>query len=176
MKKPILLFAVSILLITSCSKDDDTTPASTTPLSDPVALRLDSITLSGFAATNSAGSHWDGGNGSNKPDVYIEVRKNGILVFTSAVKSSASPTGTHNLNTAQMGSLPITFNQTDDLEVKLYDDDGDPASNAPDYIGKVSINNLLPFFYGGDHSSGFSNTEVSGTANITLKLTGTFVY
>jgi hypothetical protein len=176
MKNSILLFSLSLLIMTSCSKDDDTSPSSTTPLTDPVALRLDSITVDGFGAQNDAGSYWDGGDGSNKPDIYIEVRKNGILVFTSSPVNGASPTGTHNMNAAQMGVLPISFNETDDFKVDLYDNDGDPAVNAPDFIGRVTINNILPFFYGGDHAAGFSNVEVSGTRDITLKLTGTFIY
>ena len=175
MKKSIYYLA-AILVLASCSKDEDTSPSDPTPPGDPVALRLDSITVTGFNEMNDAGSYWDGGSGSNLPDIYIEVDKNNIRLFTSTVWSSADPSGSHLLISAQSGSLPISFNETDDLKIRLYDNDGDPAVNAPDYIGIVSITNILPFLYGGDHAAGISNVEVSGDHGITMKLSGAFIY
>ena len=177
MKQSIILFALVALALASCKKEDDTvTPSTPAALTDPTAVRLDSITVIGFPEQNGGGSYWDGGNGSNLPDPYVEVYKDNILLFTSGVVASASPTGSHDMSTPGSGARPIPFGEGSDLLIKLYDNDGDPNTNAPDFIGQFTITDALGFFYGGDHAAGFSQLQVTGSNDVTFLLTGTFIY
>ena len=177
MNKSIILFALAALVLASCEKDDDPpTPATPAALTDPVAVRLDSITVVSFPELNDQGSYWDGGNGSNLPDIYVEVFKDNILLFTSAAVASANPADSHPVSTPGSGALPINFGEGTNLLIKLYDDDGDPGTNAPDFIGQFYISDALGFFYGGDHAAGFSQLQVTGSNDVTFRLTGTFIY
>ena len=176
MKKSILLLAMTTIALASCKKEDDPAPSTPAAQSDPTAVRLDSITLVGFPEMNDQGSYWDGGNGTNLPDPFVEVYKDGILLFTSSTQQSADPSGVHTMSMGGSGSLPISFGTGAGLEIELYDDDGDPATNAPDLIGRLQISDALGFFYGGDHASSFSDLQVTGTNNVSFRLTGTFIY
>ncbi len=176
MKKSMFLIPLFALALASCKKEDDPAPTTPATLSDPIAMRLDSITLAGFPEMNDQGSYWDGGDGSNLPDPFVKVYKDNILLFTSATQASASPSGVHDMSSGGTGSLPISFGENAPLKINLYDGDGDPSVNAPDFIGSLEIADPLGFFYGGDHAAGFSELEVTGSNGVTFRLTGTFIY
>ncbi|MCB0792105.1 MAG: hypothetical protein H6595_02035 [Flavobacteriales bacterium] len=176
MKRSLLICALVAFALASCKKDETTSPSGPTSQSDPVSFRLDSITLTGFNAMNGNGSYWDGGNGSNPADPFVNVYKEDVLLFTSTVASSASNTGSYAMSTPASGALPIAYGAGTKLEIALWDDDGDPNNNAPDYMGHVVIDDALTFFYGGDHAAGFTDLQVTGNNGITFLLTGTFVY
>ncbi|MCB9171239.1 MAG: hypothetical protein H6594_12910 [Flavobacteriales bacterium] len=176
MKRSLWMFALAAFALASCKKEETTSPSGSTSPSDPVSFRLETITLTGFDAMNGSGSYWDGGNGSNPADPFVKVYKENVLLFTSTVASSASNTGSYDMSAAASGALPIAYATGTKLEIELWDDDGDPNNNAPDYMGHVVIDDALTFFYGGDHASGFTDLQVTGTNGITFLLTGAFIY
>lgn len=177
MRTSISILALCALALSACNKDDDDNPApAAVQRTEPTAVRLDSITVVSFPEQNDQGSYWDGGDGSNLPEPFVRVYKDGILLFTSTAASSASPTGSHDMSTPSSGALPISYSGGTDLLIKLYDDDGDPNTNAPDFIGQFQVTDALGFFYGGDHAVGFNDLQVTGSNGVTFLLTGTFIY
>ena len=175
MKRHLLFLTLLAVALVACKKDDDpVAPAPPAVQGDPTAIRLDSITLAGFPALNPQGGFWDGGFGTNLPDPYVEVFKNGILVYTSTVQGDVPHNGIHSMSTGAVGSLPITFGAGTNMMIKVWDNDADP--NDPDFIGQLVIDNALDFFYGGDQAAGFSDLPLTGSQDVNFRLTGTFIY
>lgn len=170
MKKSILLVAIIAIALASCKKEDDVAPAASAQ-SEPTAVRLDSITLAGFPATDGNGDTWDN---SSDPDPFVEVWKSNVLLYSSTSHGNVPPSGVYDMNTASSGAMPITFADGTSMYIKLYDGDG--TTNPADFIGQLQISDALEFFYTGDHASGFSDLEVTTGSGITFRLTGTFIY
>ncbi len=175
MKHPFLLLLCAAITLASCKKEDDApaSPSVPTPASDPISVRLDAITLTGFNPTDENGNYWDGSDATNPPDPEVRVYKSNVLLYTSTIATNANPMVHHSMNTAASGALPIGYADGNSLRIELWDHDGGPYYQ---YMGQVYISNALSFFYGGDHTAGFTDLQVTGNNGITFLLTGTFIY
>ena len=129
-----------------------------------------------FNEADGSGAYWDGGTGSNPADPFAQVTRDGIVMFTSTYVSSANSSANYDMNTAAGGTLPVAFEEGSEMEVQLWDDDGDPNTNPADYMGQFSTDDALAFFYQGDNATEFTDVEVTGGNGVIFKLSGTFTY
>lgn len=161
---------VFLLAFSSCKKED-TEPAVSAP-SHPVSLQLESIVLTGFMDPNANGDYWD--SSTNSPDIFVEVFKDGTLIYRSAVAGSASPNSSYSMNTAAAGSLPITFFPGQELLMNVRDSD---SATESQYMSQFDLDDAYDFLYTNDSATEFTDVFVSTSSHsIEFLLSGTFVY
>lgn len=97
----------------------------------PVKIRVSSITLSSFPATDN-GAGWDLTSG---PDVYIEITQGTTLVYQSGYVQNLATVQTYN-DIVEFSNPQATYS------IKVYDyDDG---LTADDYMGGINFTPYKP--------------------------------
>ncbi|MDH3267428.1 MAG: hypothetical protein OEM46_01100 [Ignavibacteria bacterium] len=182
-----LLFAV--ILFAACSTEDnpiapgdpgnggDPDPIINTP----VAMKIESISVTNFPTTKSNGDKWDyhvfPNSPTRRPDIYVELRPFGSSdhVFRSdVVEDAIIETAYDSFNfyepgPSNGGTFPYSVSMSSTYVIDLLDDDG---ISADDLMGSVEV--VPSIHYKNDNAVGFTKSLTSGDLRITIK--GRWVY
>lgn len=169
MKKFVILCAAATLFLSSCNKEECEIPVQPESIKSPTAIEITSFVLFGFNATKIDGSDWD--SSTNLPDPYLVFFNEESVVYSSSVIASASPQAIYELNTPEVGVLPVTLPASNYGTLILRDNDG---SGDYEEMGRIVIQPR--YFYNSDNAESFTEVEIFGNNGISLRISGNFVY
>jgi|GEM_PF-1723607 len=103
----------------------------------PKAVLITDIKILKFPETNN-GNAWDN-TSTGRPDLWIRIFRGATLVHEQD-GSTAISNALLSADNVYSPASRIRLSEVDsDHEIALYDYDGNPSSNAPDYMGSVNF-------------------------------------
>lgn len=163
--KKILFAALTIMLISSCSKKDETPSVVYTKVS------VTKMTITSFPAGDASGYNWDNSLNGTYPDVYFKITNSGT---TNSLFSLATSNRYENL---QVANLPVFWSNnsgapffvlsdlTQAVDVDLYDYD---YLTTDQYMGSTTFNFMN--YTTGSNKYPTSVTTNNGSVSVKLDL------
>jgi hypothetical protein len=191
MKKVIKFFLVMIsaaVLFTACSTEDNPVipdPGNGDPdpivINTPVAMKIETISVTNFPTTKPNGDKWDyhifPNSPTRRPDIYVELLpfgSNDHVFRSDVVEDAIIETAYDSFNFYQPGpsnggTFPYSVPMSETYVIDLLDDDG---LSADDLMGSVEV--IPSIHYKNDNAVGFTKYLTSGSVRITIK--GRWIY
>jgi hypothetical protein len=164
--KKVLFAALTIMVISSCSKKDESTPAVVY-----TKVSVTKMTINNFPAGDASGYNWDNSLNGTYPDVYFKITNSGT---TTALFSLATSSRIENL---QVANLPkswantsgapffVLSDLTQAVDVDLYDYD---YATTDQYMGSTTFN--FSNYTTGSTKYPTTVTTTNGSVSVTLDL------
>jgi len=181
-----MIFAA--ILFTACSEEDNPVISDSgnggdpdpIVINTPVAIQLESISVTNFPTTKTNGDKWDyhvfPNSPTRRPDIYAKltpVGSNDFVFRSKVVEDAIIETAYDSYNLSEPapngGTLPWIIPIQESYVIDLMDDDG---ISADDWMGNVTVNPGL--YYNNDNAVGFTKRLTSGDLRITIK--GRWIY
>jgi hypothetical protein len=186
--KFLLVLISAAIIFTACSSKDnpvipDAGNGDPDPIviNTPIAMRIQTVSVTNFPLTKSNGDTWDyhvfTNSPTRRPDIYVELRAFGsnTHVFRSDVEEDAIIENAYDSYTFSQpgpnegGTFPYSVPMSETYVIDLWDDDG---LSADDLMGSVEV--VPETHYNNDNAEFFTRYLTSGDLRITI--TGKWIY